>query len=457
MASVFLSYSRADRPTAQIIAQALETEGFTVWWDKILRAGQTYDEVTETMLRESHIVIVLWSQTSVKSTWVRAEATQGQRNCVLVPAMIEDAERPIMFELMQTADLIGWDGDRGDERWARFVDDLKGALEKPKPAVAATPESESQSAPEAPPPQPVAQAPAATAAAAPTPAPAPAPTAPPPSDAQEKKSSSPLPMIIGGVAVLGIGGWFGLQALQGGEAIEPERGEIIEQPVCDICPDMADLDGGTFTMGSPDSEANRTGNEGPQREVTLPAFSISKTEVTWAQWQMCVDAGVCGAAQGQGEGSFPVTGVNWDDAFAYASWLSEASGRSYRLPTEAEWEYAARAGTETAYWWGATYPGPGVVNSSVRDTSGLPENAFGVSGILGNVREWVADCYVNNYSDAPTDGRAVTAGDCGRPVVRGGSYKTGAAEHRAAARARYRRNTKDRALGFRVVADQVTD
>lgn len=461
MADVFLSYSRVDRPTAQIIAQALETEGFTVWWDKILRAGQTYDEVTETMLRESHIVIVLWSQTSVKSTWVRAEATQGQRNCVLVPAMIEDAERPIMFELMQTADLVGWDGDRSDERWSTFVEDLRRALEKPKPSVAAAPESAPQPAPVATPPAqstvPAAQAPAATEAVAPTPAPEPRPTAPSPSDEPKKKSSNPLPMVIGGIAVLGIGGWFGLQALQGGEETEPETPEIVAQPMCDVCPEMADIEGGSFTMGSPDSEANRTGNEGPQRDVTLPDFSISKTEVTWAQWQICVDAGGCSAAQGQGEGSYPVTGINWDDASAYASWLSDASGRSYRLPSESEWEYVARAGTETAYWWGANFSGQGVVNGSTRDTSGLPENAFGVSGMLGNVREWVADCYVNNYSDAPTDGRPVTAGDCSQPVVRGGSYKTGAAEHRAAARARFRRSTKDSGLGFRVVADQVTD
>ncbi|WP_353255607.1 toll/interleukin-1 receptor domain-containing protein [Hyphomonas sp.] len=116
MASIFLSYSRADRPKAQVIAEALIAEGFVVWWDKALRAGQTYDEVTEDMLRESDAVVVLWSTVSVKSKWVRAEATLGQRTLALVPAMIEDANRPIMFELTQSADLIGWDADRGDPR-----------------------------------------------------------------------------------------------------------------------------------------------------------------------------------------------------------------------------------------------------------------------------------------------------------------------------------------------------
>lgn len=444
MADIFLSYSRVDRPTAQIIAEALETEGFSVWWDKILRAGQTYDEVTETMLRESHVVIVLWSQTSVKSTWVRAESTQGQRNCVLVPAMIEDAERPIMFELVQTADLIGWNGDRSDERWSTFVEDLKGALEKPKPTGAVA---------QAAPPKPVPAAAKPEAAVAPT-KPVPAPVAATPSaDPKRKKSSNPLPMMIGALAVLGTGGWFGYQALQDGERAETDSPQIADQPDCDICPELVALEGGSFLMGSPDNETNRTGNEGPQREITMPAFSISKTEVTWDQWQMCVEAGSCSAAQGQGEGSYPVTGISWDDASAYASWLSQMASRPYRLPTEAEWEYAARAGTNTAYWWGANYPGQGVITGSVRDTSELPENAFGVVGMLGNVREWVADCYVNNYNDAPTDGRAVTTGDCSRPVVRGGSIKTGAAEHRAASRARFRKSTKDSGLGFRVVGD----
>ncbi|MEO0608169.1 MAG: toll/interleukin-1 receptor domain-containing protein, partial [Pseudomonadota bacterium] len=136
MADIFLSYSRADRPLAQTIATALDAEGLSVWWDKVLRAGQTYDEVTESMLRDSNVVVVLWSQTSVKSKWVRAEATLGQRSSDVVPAMIEEADRPIMFELTQTADLIGWDGDRNDPRWGDFVADIKRALDKHQTAAA---------------------------------------------------------------------------------------------------------------------------------------------------------------------------------------------------------------------------------------------------------------------------------------------------------------------------------
>jgi hypothetical protein len=136
MAAIFLSYSRADRPKAQVFAEALAAEGFSVWWDKVLRAGQTYDEVTEGMLRDADVVVVLWSTVSVKSKWVRTEATLGQRTSILIPAMIEDAERPIMFELTQSADLIGWDGNREDPRWKEFVLDIRRAVEHATPAEA---------------------------------------------------------------------------------------------------------------------------------------------------------------------------------------------------------------------------------------------------------------------------------------------------------------------------------
>ena len=139
VADIFLSYSRADRPKAQQIAKALEQEGFTVWWDKILRAGQTYDEVTEGMLRDARVVIVLWSEVSVKSKWVRAEATLGERTSTVIPAMIQDAERPIMFELTQSADLIGWDGDHEDSRWKGFVADIRLALERAESKAEAAP------------------------------------------------------------------------------------------------------------------------------------------------------------------------------------------------------------------------------------------------------------------------------------------------------------------------------
>ena len=426
-----------------------------------------------------------------------------------------------MFELTQTADLIGWNGDRNEARWAEFVADIKRSLDKHAEAEAAAAAATTTAAPAAQSAQgdatietvfwtsikdgddpadfeaylsrypdghyealarnrlaalqsgegttatPVPAAPPAAKApdpAPPKPAPKPEPASPAPAakkskQKEKKKSSNPLPMLIGVLGVLGVGGYFGWQAIN---APEPDPGPGVEPPLppvtasCDVCPEMVELSGGTFTMGSPDTEAGRSGNEGPQRDVTLRPFAISATEITRQQWKLCADAGACRADPG-GDGNEPVTQVSYDDAVAYTTWLTEQSGRRHRLPSEAQWEYAARGGTTTPYWWGSNYPGKGVVKGAAVDATSLPSNSFGVSGMLGNVREWVADCYVNNYSDAPSDGRVLRVSGCERFVVRGGSWRLDAEQHRAANRARYERSVRDRSVGFRVVAESAAN
>src|SRR5262245_11585188 len=111
MADIFLSYSREDQSVARRFAEALGHAGSALWWDQALHAGEAYDKVTEHALKEAKAVVVLWSRTSVDSRWVRAEATQGDRNGTLVPVDIEPCQRPIMFELTHTADLTRWKGD----------------------------------------------------------------------------------------------------------------------------------------------------------------------------------------------------------------------------------------------------------------------------------------------------------------------------------------------------------
>jgi len=135
MPDIFLSYSREDQATARRYAEAFKAEGFDVWWDATLRSGEAYDQVTEKALREAKAVVVLWSKTSVDSRWVRAEATQAFRNKTLVPAMIEPCERPIMFELTQTAELAHWHGDAKDEIWKAFIADVRGFVERERPAT----------------------------------------------------------------------------------------------------------------------------------------------------------------------------------------------------------------------------------------------------------------------------------------------------------------------------------
>lgn len=130
MHDLFISYGRADEDVARLYASTLQGEGFAVWWDETLRSGDTYDEVIEKALRQAPAVVVLWSATSVQSRWVRSEATIGDRHGALVPAMISPCERPIMFELTQTADLTGWNGDRSDPRWQAFVSDIRQVVDR---------------------------------------------------------------------------------------------------------------------------------------------------------------------------------------------------------------------------------------------------------------------------------------------------------------------------------------
>jgi formylglycine-generating enzyme required for sulfatase activity len=223
---------------------------------------------------------------------------------------------------------------------------------------------------------------------------------------------------------------------------------------CEGCPEMKRLDGGVFTMGSPASESGHRAWEGPQREVKIPPFAVSTHEVTFAEWDACVAAGGCmnytPADKGWGRGARPAIMVSWNDAQTYVKWLSGKTGKTYRLPTEAEWEYAARGGTTTAYWWGAKYESGRVTGGKTAEVGSHDANGFGLFDVTGNAAEWVEDCYVNSFKAAPVDGSAVKQNGCQR-VVRGGGWKAGGADLRIANRSRLSATTRDTAIGFRVV------
>jgi formylglycine-generating enzyme required for sulfatase activity len=186
--------------------------------------------------------------------------------------------------------------------------------------------------------------------------------------------------------------------------------------------------------------------------------------VTFADWDACVSVGGCaqeGRASdaGWGRGRQPVIYVSWDDAQAYVAWLSKMTGKAYRLLTEAEWEYAARAGTTTAYFWGdeigknnANCGGCGSQwdGRQTAPAGSFAPNAFGLYDMLGKVFEWVEDCSHDNYNGAPTDGSAWTAGDCKSRVVRGGSWGINPQYLRAAYRDGVTTGARLSSLGFRV-------
>jgi formylglycine-generating enzyme required for sulfatase activity/class 3 adenylate cyclase len=198
------------------------------------------------------------------------------------------------------------------------------------------------------------------------------------------------------------------------------------------CPTMIVVPAGKFTMGSPVSDKDRNNDEGPQREVTIgQPFAVGKTAVTFAEWDTCVAAGACPKAEdsGWGRDDRPLTNVSWDEAKTYSTWLAKQTGKPYRLLTEAEWEYAARAGNPGRYSFGDDETQLDEYAWFSKNSDGKTQpvgtkkpNAFGLYDMHGNVWQWVEDCYEDSYSGAPTDGSAVTSTACGRRVLRGGSW-----------------------------------
>ena len=225
---------------------------------------------------------------------------------------------------------------------------------------------------------------------------------------------------------------------------------------CAECPAMVVVPAGTFTMGAPASEPRSDDDERPQRTVSVPAFAAGAFEVTFAEWDACVAAGGCDSYrpddEGWGRGQRPVVNVSWQHAQRYVEWLSLRSGHRYRLLSESEWEYAARAGTETPFHTGETITQQ---QANFRGTQTTPvgsfaPNAFGLRDMHGNVGEWVQDCY-GSYESAPVDGSAVDEEDCAARVVRGGSWRFSYAEDtRSAFRSDYRPVVRGDSIGFRV-------
>ena len=209
-------------------------------------------------------------------------------------------------------------------------------------------------------------------------------------------------------------------------------------------PEMVVVPAGTFQMGCVTGRQCRSG-ERPVHEVRVESFELSKYEVTFAQWDVCVEHGGCRRVEdlGWGRDNRPVIHVSWDDAQGYVAWLSKEIGEGYRLPSEAEWEYAARAGTKTVYSWGdergrrlANCDGCRCAHCGDKTSpvGSFPPNPFGLHDMHGNVREWVRDCWNDSYDGAPTDGRAWERGNCSARVARGGSWATEPNISRAATR-----------------------
>ncbi|MBN3756800.1 SUMF1/EgtB/PvdO family nonheme iron enzyme [Paraburkholderia sp. Tr-20389] len=298
------------------------------------------------------------------------------------------------------------------------IDRLKASGQTAPPATHAAPAS----------------APPHPAAAAPTPAPAPAPQAAPKAAATPAPAPTPAPA----------------HAAAGGESKD-----------CAACPMMVSLPAGSFTMGSNSDDPS----EKPPHRVTISApFAIGKYEVTVEQWNACADVNGCPklATESNSVKNAPARDLSWDDAQAYVKWLSKVTGKTYRLPTEAEWEYADRAGTTTKYWWGDSMR-KGMANckdcgdpyhkEAPEPVGSYAANPNGLHDMNGSVWEWVGDCWHNSYQGAPNDGHAWDAPGCNMRVIRGGSWREGGDYMLTSTRFKYSQSVRQSQDGFRVVKE----
>jgi formylglycine-generating enzyme required for sulfatase activity/class 3 adenylate cyclase len=237
-------------------------------------------------------------------------------------------------------------------------------------------------------------------------------------------------------------------------APQPQPGSPATQPTSVVRqPEMNMLRGGSFTMGSNDDPTEK-----PVHQVSIKPFAISRYPISVREWNECAAAKAC-AFTATGKDDAPITNLSWSDAKQFAVWLADATRKPYRLPSEAEWEYAARGGTQTRYWWGDQFQS-GMANcKNCADVAAAEQpikvgsftpNPFGLYDMGGGVDQWVEDCWHKNYQGAPSDGSAWVEGDCGSHVLRSGSWRNDARYARPANRDNYDTNVRYPTHGLRV-------
>ena len=508
MHDIFLSYSTVDRERLLPLVVALEQQGWSVFWDhRSVPIGKDWREVIEEAVCQCRCVLVVWSEDSVKSKWVKEEATEGGNRKVLLPIRVDNVSPPFGFRETQAGDFIGWNGGVDYPEFIRLAGEIRTLLEKSdaeqerlaKEKAAADQknreaaehqrwlnESQARLAEE----EAVKQKKLAQERAAAQKAREEAERQAKAKQEQLKREQATIndrvppdkkfpliPALLLSTAVLGGGGYYWKSSVHQSKPVEEEslvgQAPTVVSPASVVPePDMVDIPAGTFTMGCVESRDVVEGmdkcydSEKPAHEVTLNAFKMAKTEVTFDQWDACEKAKACPHAedQGWGRGNRPVINVSWDDITQkYIPWLSQETGKHYRLPTEAEWEYAARGGADTAYPWGNAI-GKGNANcdnSSCGDkfeytapVGSFAANGYGLNDMNGNVWEWVEDSWHSDYKGAPADGSAWESGGSASGVLRGGSWYGGAQDVRSANRSDGTPDNRYYGIGFRLASGQ---
>ncbi len=507
MSDIFISYASEDRDRVQSLARALERKGWSVWWDRRIPIGRSFDEVIQEALDASKTVVVVWTKTSVKSSWVRNEARKGLRRRVLFPVMLlEEVEPPLEFEHVQAAQLMDWHPEVTHFGFDQFVQDIAQVIGLPsdtgvqQPPVKQPPEQPpSQPNPElamepvTPPAQPQryiligvglllamgalvaywiwsqgsspgpsivkSDGPAAPATVEPprtqstvtTPPPAPAPSEkPPPNTAQKTPTVTPVPTDVRTTAT----------------KPRPIAGSAKNNTGKNGAP-MVLVPAGEFMMGSREDDKNASNDERPAHLVYQEDFYIDQYEVTTSRYATFFQEKKRQPPENWSEqvlkehGRKPVVvGVNWNDADDYCAWAGK------RLPTEAEWEKAARGTDQRRYPWGNAAPSETLANfghccdfenyGSLTDVGSFEggKSPYGAYDMAGNVWEWVADWYDGNYYGKRPERNPTGPSRGEYRVLRGGSWGIGPDNVRSANRDWTSPTVRNATFGFRCAQDR---
>lgn len=408
MAEIFVSYKKEDHEQAQRVVAALHAEGYSTWWDDRLAPAEHWDEKIEREINSASAVLVLWTPLSVKSQWVRSEAEYGKKYNKLVPATLSECELPIAFSLVQAVDLTRWGGRRDERNWQRLIGWLRDLV----------------------------------------------------------SGGSALATFGEDVVAPRGADWRAAYGKHGdGEPILDGKAITRSAPAGTLFRDgpnmplMRVIAGGGFTMGAPATEADSHVCERPQRQLAVAGpFALGVYAVTFEEWDAAVAAR--GVSHRPGDGGFgrgrlPVVNVSWSDANDFLHKLSSVTAESYRLPSEAEWEYACRAGSSAPYSFSEACSPAVATFGAKRPTpvGSFAANRFGLQDMHGNVREWVADLWHDNYADAPGDAIAWSAGHGAMRVTRGGGWPDAAKFLRCANRGRASAAERCAFIGFRVARE----
>lgn len=427
MADVFVSYKREDAEISNRVVTALRDSGISVWWDDGITPRQAWDTEIEQAISAASTVVVLWSPRSVTSEWVRTEAHYGKDRGKLVPVVVEPCSIPIAFTLTQTVNLAGWQGNRDDRQWRKLLTWITDLIST-KPGNANLPAG--------------------------------------------LVSANTTNVYRDAIGALASG-----EPIYDGAFINPSTppGTVFRDG--DNMPVMRIVPKGSFLLGASGDDPDRAPYEAMQKRIDVPAafaigvFPVLASEyLKWvgalpsppappvpaAGWLSRFRASAAPAQPAAAltpQPGIPVTNISYDEAQVFVDRLSSASQEHYRIPSEAEWEYACRAGSAARYSCGDTIDqsrAAFALASGPVAVGAYPPNGFGLYDMHGNVREWTADLWHDSYDLTPQDGRPALDGHSSMRLVRGGGWRDSAVMLRSAARMRATQSIRVDVIGFRV-------